>query len=141
MRPRAILETCLYADDLAAAERFYAGVLGLERVAADPDRHLFFRCGDAMLLIFRPDRTAAPGAEVGGAPIPTHGAHGPGHAALRAEPDERHRWRRHLLAHGVVVESEVDWPGGAWSLYFRDPAGNSLELATASLWGLDDTGR
>ena len=24
---------------------------------------------------------------------------------------------------------------GGYSLYFRDPAGNSLELATAALWG------
>jgi catechol 2,3-dioxygenase-like lactoylglutathione lyase family enzyme len=37
-------------------------------------------------------------------------------------------WRRHLDAAGVKVESEVSWPNGAHSIYFRDPAGNSLEL-------------
>ncbi len=137
MRPDAILETCLYVDDLAAAARFYGQVLGLQSIATDPERHVFFRCGSAVLLLFRPEQTARPGAEVGGAPIPTHGAHGPGHAALRVAPDSRDRWRAHLADQGVELESEVDWPGGGWSLYFRDPAGNSLELATGALWGVD----
>jgi catechol 2,3-dioxygenase-like lactoylglutathione lyase family enzyme len=137
MRPDAVLETCLYVDDLAAADRFYGEVLGLERIASEPDRHVFYRCGPGVLLVFLPERTAEPGATVGGSPIPSHGAQGPGHAALRVAPESRDRWRAHLADRGVELESEVDWPGGGWSLYFRDPAGNSLELATGSLWGLD----
>jgi catechol 2,3-dioxygenase-like lactoylglutathione lyase family enzyme len=29
---------------------------------------------------------------------------------------------------------EFDWPNGAHSMYFRDPAGNSLEIAERALW-------
>ena len=60
-----VLETCLYCADLDAAERFYAGVLELPVVAHVPERHLFFRCGAGMLLIFDPDRTATSAGQVG----------------------------------------------------------------------------
>jgi catechol 2,3-dioxygenase-like lactoylglutathione lyase family enzyme len=36
---------------------------------------------------------------------------------------------------GVPIEQEHQWPGGARSLYFRDPSGNSLELITRGAWG------
>ena len=50
--------------------------------------------------------------------------------------DQIDAWRNWLAQHGVPVETEVTWPGG-FSLYFRDPAGNSLELATPEMWGLE----
>jgi catechol 2,3-dioxygenase-like lactoylglutathione lyase family enzyme len=65
-----VLETCLYASDLAGAREIYEGVLGLECFAFRPPRHVFFRAGH--------------------------------------------------------------------SLYVRDPAGNLVELAPASIWGLED---
>jgi catechol 2,3-dioxygenase-like lactoylglutathione lyase family enzyme len=54
--------------------------------------------------------------------------------ALQVDEHTIDDWRRHLADAGVEVESEVTWPGGGRSLYFRDPAGNSLELATLTLW-------
>jgi hypothetical protein len=30
------------------------------------------------------------------------------------------------------------WPQGSRSLYFRDPAGNDLELASSNLWGIPE---
>jgi catechol 2,3-dioxygenase-like lactoylglutathione lyase family enzyme len=42
------------------------------------------------------------------------------------------------MEHGVPIELETDWPRGGKSLYFRDPAGNSVELITRGLWGLSD---
>ena len=42
----------------------------------------------------------------------------------------------HVAAHGVGIESTVEWPQGGRSIYFRDPAGNSLEFAEARIWGL-----
>ena len=45
---------------------------------------------------------------------------------------------RLLAEQRVAIEREVDWPGGGFSLYFRDPAGNSLELATPRLWFHDE---
>ena len=47
------------------------------------------------------------------------------------------RWREKLVAHGVAIEHEQGWENGAQSIYFRDPAGNSLELATPRLWEND----
>ena len=38
---------------------------------------------------------------------------------------------------GAKIESEVTWPGGGTSIYFRDPAGNCLELAPGRIWGLE----
>jgi hypothetical protein len=35
----------------------------------------------------------------------------------------------------VEIEREVDWDEGGTSLYVRDPAGNSVELAPPTIWG------
>ncbi|GMU34008.1 MAG: hypothetical protein HS101_18600 [Planctomycetia bacterium] len=43
-------------------------------------------------------------------------------------------WRTHLAAHAVPIERETTWPTGAKSLYFRDPAANSIELLAGNLW-------
>jgi catechol 2,3-dioxygenase-like lactoylglutathione lyase family enzyme len=46
------------------------------------------------------------------------------------------QWKKHLGSHGIEIEREVEWPRGGRSLYFRDPAGNLVELVTRGLWGL-----
>lgn len=132
MRADRILETCIYVDDLDVAEDFYARVLGLERITRDPTRHVFFRCGRGMLLIFNPAETALDGR------APAHGAHGPAHVTFAMAADAIPDWRDWLAEQRVAIEREVDWPGGGFSLYFRDPAGNSLELATPRLWFHDE---
>ncbi len=132
-RPSGILETVLYASDLAAAEAFYSDVLGLELYDSAPPRQLFYRCGDAMLLIFNPAVTGVAGTG-GRLPIPAHGASGPGHVCFRATAAEIDAWRQRLEAKGVAIEADFEWPGGGRSLYFRDPAGNSLEFAEPSIW-------
>jgi catechol 2,3-dioxygenase-like lactoylglutathione lyase family enzyme len=136
MQIAGILETCLYAPDLAEAERFYTNVLGLKLISHEPERHVFFRCGHGVLLIFNPVRTSTDQTTVGGAIIPLHGTTGPGHVAFRVEEHELDAWRERLQQSDVAIESEVAWPGGGRSIYFRDPAGNSLEFAIASIWGL-----
>ena len=131
MRARGLLETALYTDDLPALERFYVEVIGLERIAATAGRNCVLRCGAAALILF--DRSASAGA--GGA-FPPHGSVGGGHIAFAvADAAELQRWREHLSRHGVEVEREVAWPDGDVSVYFRDPAGNSVELAPSTLWG------
>lgn len=135
--PARVLESCLYAADLAAAERFYADVLLLTPFARVEGRHVFFRCGPGVFLVFAPDVTgSAPGA-VGGVPVPAHGAHGPGHVAFAVAEESLDDWRARLAAHGVAVEAEIAWPRGGRSLYVRDPAGNSVELASPRIWGLE----
>lgn len=130
MRAREILEACVYADDLEAAERFYGGVLGMEVITRVEGRHVFFRCGGRVFLVFDPAATAAGGA------IPGHGATGPGHVCFAMRDDEIDDWRAHLQARGIGIESDHTWPGGGRSLYLRDPAGNSVELGTPRIWGI-----
>lgn len=124
-----VLETSLYAQDLDAAERFYGEILGLSFVKREGRRHLFYRCGEGMLLIFNPDETER------STDIPPHGARGPGHVAFAVLPEALEAWKTRLEAAGVPIEADVRWPNGARSLYLRDPAGNSVELTTPSLWG------
>lgn len=138
MRVNGVLETCLCVDDLSAAENFYRDVLGLEIYSSHLHRHVFFRCGDGMLLLFDARATARDDVEINGVRLPLHGTHGPGHAAFRVSEDDLHAWRGHLQQHLVEIEAEVHWPNGGRSIYFRDPANNSLELATPQLWGLPD---
>ena len=132
--PLRILETVLYARDLAAIEIFYRHVLGLEPFTAVAGRHIFYRCGNQMLLIFKPSATrSSPGS--GALPVPPHGAEGQGHVCFRASSDEIVKWRLRLENLGIAIEADFEWPGGGRSIYFRDPAGNSLEFAEPSIWG------
>ena len=133
--PAGVLETVLYADDLAAAEAFYRDVLGLTVYARHDGRQVFFRLERQMLLIFDPSVTSVPPAP-GRLPVPPHGGHGPGHLCFPASAEEIDAWRARLEAHGVAIESDFEWPGGGRSIYFRDPAGNSLEFAEPCIWGL-----
>jgi len=139
MNVRGVLETCLYAPDLDAAERFYTSAIGLEILARAEGRHVFFRCGPGVLLVFDPERTSTDRTYVGGSPVPLHGARGAGHVAFSVPGAELDAWRERLRGAGVEVESEVEWPRGGRSLYVRDPAGNSVELASPAIWGLEAT--
>ena len=136
MQPLRVLESCLSATDLDAAEPFYAEVIGLEKHAREDGRHVFFRCADSMVLVFNPEHTSTVRTSVAGAELPLHGTRGAGHLAFAVSESDIPAWRSHLKRCGVEIESEVRWPQGGTSLYIRDPAGNSIELASPSIWGL-----
>jgi catechol 2,3-dioxygenase-like lactoylglutathione lyase family enzyme len=135
MKPAGILETVLYAADLAAAEAFYRDVLGLEPFTRAAGRHLFYRCGDQVLLIFNPEATKVT-APTGSLPVPPHGTRGPGHVCFRASAAEIDAWAGRLAAHSIAIEADFEWPAGGRSIYFRDPAGNCLEFAEPRIWRL-----
>lgn len=131
---QGVLETCLYASDLDAAAEFYQTVLGLDVFTRVDGRHVFFRCGAAMFLIFDAGRTAVP---EGG--VPPHGTEGAGHVCFAVGDDQIDEWRERFQTAGVTIEHEQDWPRGGRSLYVRDPAGNSVELASPRIWGLPNS--
>jgi catechol 2,3-dioxygenase-like lactoylglutathione lyase family enzyme len=133
MRAERILETCLYVDDLDAAERFYTDVLGLERFARAEGRHVFFQCGSSVFLLFNPAATLQASGDV-----PIHGAQGPGHVAFAMALADIPAWREQLHRNGVAIEADITWPTGGRSLYFRDPSGNSVELTTPLTWHLPE---
>ena len=133
MKIEEILETCIYVDDLEAAEHFYRNFLGLEMVSKLQDRHVFFQCGNQMFLIFNPEATDDETLD-----FPPHGAKGAGHVAFGVKESELDPWKELLIKKGVEIEHELTWPTGGRSIYFRDPAGNSLELVTAKTWEITE---
>lgn len=133
--PLSVLETALYADDLEAAKRFWRKVMGLALIAEVPGRHLFFRIGAQVLLIFRAEATLVPPKADSRLPVPPHGARGPGHFCMAAASKDIDIWRNHLETNGIQIEADFTWPQGGRSIYFRDPAGNSVEIADPAIWG------
>jgi len=124
-----VVETALYAEDLEQIARFYSDVLGLPVIGRELGRHVFFRVGKGnVLLAFNPETTLAGGV------LPAHGTRGPGHFAFGIQAETMDGWRKWLTEKGVAIEKDMTWPGGGASIYFRDPAGNSVELVTPGLW-------
>ena len=136
MTPSAILETALYVTDLDAAEEFYREVLRLSVIARVDGRHVFFRCGDGVLLLFNADATKQPPSPGAKLPVPPHGTTGQGHLCFAAEAEEVLDWKRYFEKKGVAIEADFEWPNGGRSIYFRDPSGNSIEFAEPRIWGL-----
>ncbi len=127
----SVVETAIYVTDLDLTEAFYREVLGLAVIAKEPGRHVFFRVGASnVLLAFLAEATLL------GDHLPSHGAKGPGHFALGIAADELDAWKQRLQDNCVGIGKEMDWPRGGKSIYFRDPAGNSVELVTPGIWGL-----
>ncbi|SIT75180.1 VOC family protein [Pontibaca methylaminivorans] len=131
--PSAVLESAVYAEDLEAARRFYGDLIGLEPFQTVEGRHIFFRVGAAVLLVFNPEATKLPSRNPR-LPVPTHGATGPGHVCFVLDREQIAAMRARLVAAGIGIDAEFDWPHGARSLYVRDPAGNSVEFAESWLW-------
>jgi catechol 2,3-dioxygenase-like lactoylglutathione lyase family enzyme len=134
--PSSILESALYVTDLPAAERFYGGTLGLDLIAKADGRHVFFRCGQGVLLLFNADATQKPPPPDAKLPVPPHGTRGPGHLCFSATAEEIDAWKIYLTEKSVDIEADFEWPNGGRSIYFRDPSGNSLEFAEPRIWGL-----
>lgn len=129
-----VLECALYARDLGRAAAFWTDIIGLRQISHQPGRHVFFQCGAQVLLIFNPDATSQPPAPDARLPVPPHGAEGAGHFCIAVRGETLDQWRRHLETSGIHIEADFIWPQGGRSLYFRDPAGNSIELAEARIW-------
>jgi catechol 2,3-dioxygenase-like lactoylglutathione lyase family enzyme len=121
-------ETVLYSDDVPALIGFYSEVVGLTEIDP-PDKHsAAFRLEDGnVLLVFDPSRTVQPGRFV-----PEHGATGAGHIAFRV--DELDAFTDALRGKQIEIEREITWPRGGRSVYFRDPAGNSVEYVEGEIW-------
>lgn len=128
-----LLETALYVDDMGRAVAFYEGVLGLAAMLKAERLTAFDAGARGVLLVFARGMTEEDSPTPGGI-VPGHNGSGRLHMAFAIAEDAYERWRAHLVAHAVAIRSEVTWPGGAQSLYFDDPDGHVLELATPGLW-------
>jgi glyoxylase I family protein len=114
--------------DKAAMLGFYEGVLGLSVDRDRPELGLtHIRAGDQLIDLVTLD---GPLGQLGGA--------GPGpegrnldHFCLQVRPFDEAAIRAHLAAHGVAIAEEgqrYGADGTGFSLYVRDPEGNTVEL-------------
>lgn len=132
-RLSGVLETALYVDDLPRAREFYESILQLKPVFSDQRLCALDVAGRSILLLFKRG-AATETVEMPGGTIPPHDGSGPLHVALAVPADELGSWEDHLAAQGVSIEGRTSWPRGGNSIYFRDPDGHLLELATPGLW-------
>jgi catechol 2,3-dioxygenase-like lactoylglutathione lyase family enzyme len=131
MQLRGLHHVTAIVADLDRTTAFYRDVLGMALTSEganddDPDaRHFWF--GDA---------DSTPGSLVSFLEYPQmdeakSGRGGVHHFAFQVgSADEQVAWRDYLRERGVPC-SEVFERGGFRSIYFRDPDGNLLEIATA----------
>ncbi len=132
-RVSGVMETSLYVGDLDAAQAFYERLFGFEPFLADERMRALGVPGGQVLLLFRRGGSVEPSPAPGGM-IPAHDAAGRQHLCFAIPWMALDDWRRHLAEQNVPLESTVSWPGRGTSLYFRDPDGHSLEVATPGLW-------
>jgi catechol 2,3-dioxygenase-like lactoylglutathione lyase family enzyme len=128
-----VLETALYTDDMERARAFYEGTLGLAPIFSDSRLTAYGIASGSVLLIFKRG-SATQTTFMPGGTIPGHDGAGPLHVAFAIGKDEMTEWETHLAARGVTIEGETKWSRGGRSIYFRDPDGHLLELATPGLW-------
>ena len=127
-----VLETSLYVDAFERACPFYEQVLGLNSIYRDARLCAYDVGGRGVLLLFLRGASLAPSRLPGGV-VPPHDGHGPIHMAFSIAADALADWEARLAEAGVAIESRVKWRRGE-SIYFRDPDGHVLELATPGLW-------
>jgi catechol 2,3-dioxygenase-like lactoylglutathione lyase family enzyme len=128
-----ILETALYVADLDISGAFYQRILGGEPFLRDARMCALGLAGGGVLLLFVRGGSAEPSTTPAGT-IPAHDGHGTLHVAFAIPKGELAAWEAHLAAQDVPIESRIAWPRGGTSLYFRDPDGHSVEVATPGLW-------
>lgn len=122
-----VLETVLYVADDELALPFYRDVLGMRLLSREPGRHLFFRAGASVFLLFVAETTRR------STHLPPHGADGSVHTCFQVSPGDYERWKNHLEGSGVRILQESRWNPGL-SFYFEDPDGNLLEIADRDIW-------
>lgn len=130
---RRVLESSLYCDDLEAAARFYRDVLGFVAHFIDPRLVALDAGGGTVLLLFKRGGSMDPIPLPGGT-IPPHDGTGPAHVAFAVDASDLGAWEAKLAVAGVAIDGRVSWPRGGRSIYFRDPEGHSVELATPGVW-------
>ena len=128
-----IIETAIYVDDIERSAAFYERVLGAERMSKSDRLAAMSIAGKHVLLIFRKGGSVNSTVFPGGT-IPPNDADGHIHFAFSISASEYEAWEKWLPESGVEIESTVNWDRGGRSLYFRDPDGHNVELATPGVW-------
>jgi catechol 2,3-dioxygenase-like lactoylglutathione lyase family enzyme len=128
-----VLETALYCDRLERTSSFYKELLAVEPMF-EADRVVAFDAGEGtVLLLFQRGDSSHPLQTAGGL-VPGHHSSGPAHLAFAIDTSDLQKWFDRLNDLRIPIESRVTWTRGGQSIYFRDPDGRSVELATPGTW-------
>jgi len=130
-----IIETALHVRDLPRSIEFYQQIFGLEIIERNDRLCALSVARRNVLLLFLEGASASP-VDIPGGRIPPHGSGGSIHFAFSVDRSEIAVWEQFLARKGVVIEGRVQWDRGGTSLYFRDPDGHLVELATPGLWSV-----
>ncbi len=122
-----ILESSLYVTDVARSARFYEKIFGFPVISDFGERGCAMKAGvHQVLLLFRK----------GGSRdiVSPHDGDGELHVAFAIAASELPSWKAWLAENGIAVEESRGWELGGHSLYFRDPDGHLVEVATPGVW-------
>jgi len=128
-----LLETSLYANDVGRTAAFYRELFGFKALVESPRLVAFEVAARHVLLVFQDGATEEDVHDARGT-IPGHDGRGRLHLALSIAAADYEAWRSRLADRGIAISGEYRWPRGGASLYFRDPDGALVELATPGLW-------
>ncbi len=122
-----ILEPALYVEDTERSAQFYQSVFGFQVIDSSPRLCALGIAPRQVLLLFKKGASAN---------LPAGATDGSGqlHLAFAIPAAELAAWEAWLNKHGVPIEEKRAWELGGQSLYFRDPDGHLLELATPGVW-------
>jgi catechol 2,3-dioxygenase-like lactoylglutathione lyase family enzyme len=124
-----ILETALYVDDIQRSVEFYKTVFDFQVIDASPRLSAMGVASRQVLLLFKKGASAH-------LPLTPHDGSGQLHLAFAITASELEVWETWLQKCGVAIEERKTWERGGTSLYFRDPDGHLLELATPGVWSI-----
>jgi len=119
-----VLETALYVDDMERSVQFYQKIFGFQVIDAFGRGSALSVCERQVLLIFKKRAS------------PDHDGSGQLHLAFAIPASELNHWEQWLTENGIAIEQRRTWTWGGQSVYFRDPDGHLLELATPGVWSI-----
>jgi catechol 2,3-dioxygenase-like lactoylglutathione lyase family enzyme len=97
-------------------------------ISKEDQRHVFFKCGDSVLLCFLPEVTK------NDSNLPPHYAYGKQHIAFEVEQKDYLEIKKKLTDKGITITHQQKWKKGINSFYFEDPFGHVLEIVPTGMW-------
>jgi catechol 2,3-dioxygenase-like lactoylglutathione lyase family enzyme len=129
-----LLETALIVEDVFRSVAFYGKVLGLRAMEQNERLGVMDAGPRQVLLLFRRGGSVEASETPGGTMPGGIDAIGRSHTAFAVSSSDLEGWQVWLRLNEIEVAGDVRWKRGGRSLYFRDPDGNLLELATPGVW-------
>jgi catechol 2,3-dioxygenase-like lactoylglutathione lyase family enzyme len=128
-----LVETALYVTDVVRSRDFYIQIFGFEPMGGN-ERIQPLNVGPGQVLLLFKQGGTPNAIPVGDGFIPPHDGGGEQHFAFGVPAASYEDWKSFLKSLDISIESEVSWPQGGKSLYFRDPDRLVVELITPGVW-------